>query len=127
MRTCMNCLNGTTRQKRMAAESSVSSSDPVSRSCSEPSSETGGVSRALRGGESDTVSMDKQESAARSSEMRGNTDQATSYGTLMQSLIDDGLVKGITPLSMRRRSGQQILDFAFFPPVGVDVEQVNAD
>ncbi len=40
------------------------------------------------------------------------------YAKRIKLLIDSGLVAGITPTSIRRRSPQQTLDFALSPPGG---------
>lgn len=44
---------------------------------------------------------------------------------LMRSLILSGLIAGIIPTSMRRLSGQLMLDFALSPQDGGDAERQN--
>jgi len=46
---------------------------------------------------------------------------------LMPLLISSGLVKGIIPTSMRRLSGQRILDFVFSKPDGDDSSSARRD
>jgi hypothetical protein len=121
----MNCLNAIIHPERIASDGSDSSSDPVSKLYSEQSNRP--VLQALLGDESFTASMNKPESAAPSLETKGNSYPVTSFDRLMASLITAGLVKGITPLSMRRRSGQQILATAFFELDGGEQEEQRED
>jgi hypothetical protein len=51
---------------------------------------------------------------------------ATLSDRLTQSLISAGLVKGIIPTSMRKRSGVQMLDFVSSRPDGDDAEKPKA-
>jgi hypothetical protein len=54
--------------------------------------------------------------------MSRGTEHLTLSDRLTQSLISAGLVRGIIPTSIRKRSGQQILDIAFFGPDGGSVD-----
>lgn len=61
-------------------------------------------------------------STAPSSETKALRSRQSLSDRLTQSLITAGLVRGITPTSVRRRSGQPMLDFAFSKLDGVDAE-----
>lgn len=63
---------------------------------------------------------DKKASTARSSETRASTYRHHSFAKRMQSLMQRGLIAGITPTSIAKRSPQATLDIAFSKPDGVD-------
>lgn len=75
--------------------------------------------RCLCGAGSSTA-LENAVSTAPYSEMKESTDPRTSYAKRIKSLIDSGLVAGITPTSTRKRSPQQTLDFALLPQAGND-------
>jgi hypothetical protein len=121
----MNCLNAIIHPERIASDGSDSSSDPVSKLYSEQSNRP--VLQALLGDESFTASMNKPESAAPSLETKGNSYPVSLSDRLTVSLITAGLVKGIIPTSMRRRSGQQILDSVLLPLDGGEADEQRED
>lgn len=115
------CTNGTTRPAiTKTAEGEASSSDPAKLSCFEPSTATLSLF-----GESLSTTRDSKESTAPCSETRASTKAATLSDRLTPLLISRGLVRGTIPTSIRKPSGQQTLDIAFFEPDGGDVGLQN--
>lgn len=114
----MTCSNDITRLERTASENSGSSSDPVNRSYSARSK----AMPSLSGEDANSDVTGKQALNALSSETKGDASVPSSYAKRTRSLITSGLVRGIIPTSMRRRSGQQILDSAFFELAGGGAE-----
>jgi hypothetical protein len=66
-------------------------------------------------------------STAPYSETKAITDPQTSYARRIQLLMRSGLVAGITPTSVRKRSDQQTLGFASLQPDGSDVAKRGKD
>ena len=95
--------------------------------------EHGKQTRSLHGGSLlMTVSTqeqknDKVESTVPSFETKASTKVQPLFIKLMQSLISAGLVKGIIPMSMRRKSNQAILGFATLRQDGNDAEKQKVD
>jgi hypothetical protein len=82
-----------------------------------------GLTQQMRFLFGDTNATDTTSSKAltvRFSETRARTARQSLSDRLTQSLITAGLVKGITPLSVRATSGLAIRDFAFLPLDGDD-------
>ena len=69
-------------------------------------------------GENLLMPVGKKESTAPSSEMNHTISHQTLSNRLTPLLIARGLVKGIIPMSMRERSGQQTLDVVLRPQDG---------
>lgn len=69
------------------------------------------------------LESDSAGSIAPSSEMNRPTEAQTSFARRTRLLISSGLIAGITPTSIAKRSPQRTLDFAFKRPVGVDADQ----
>lgn len=70
------------------------------------------------GGTSDIDTIGSKASTAQSFETRARTRLPSLSDRLTQSLITAGLVRGITPSSIRNQSGAAIRDFASLPLVG---------
>lgn len=77
-------------------------------------------------GESLLMDQDKKELIVQFSEMRDRYDHRSLSDRLTKSLISAGLVRGITPMSIRKKLGAQIPDFVLFLPDGTRVEQLSA-
>ena len=77
-------------------------------------------------GESSSMTVDSKASTAPSSETKASTYRLSLSDRLTQSLIMSGLVKGITPSSTRKQSGQPILVLALDTPVGADAAPPRA-
>jgi len=61
----------------------------------------------------------KPESTARSSETSQRIKARNSYVKRIKLLMSSGLIAGITPTSVRNRSNQKTLDFAFSKQAGI--------
>lgn len=59
--------------------------------------------------------------------MKGRTKARHSWNRRMQLLIVSGLVAGIIPTSMRKQSGQAILDIAFYEQAGASADRQKVD
>ena len=125
MSTALHCMSDTTpKHDTQTVEGSANLSAPVKPSSCEPMSMT----RCLFGDDSlMTVSTCEQvksrtESTVPSSATKGDTDRQTLSDKLTPLLMSSGLIKGITPTSMRRRLGLRTLDFALSKPDGNDAE-----
>jgi hypothetical protein len=75
---------------------------------------------SLFGGDLSTT-PDSRESTVPCSETKARSYHRSLSDRLTPSLISAGLVKGITPMSIRQLSGQPIRVLAFDMPDGVDV------
>lgn len=102
--------NGTTRAERPASAES-SSSDLASGLGFEPMLPT----LSLCGGTSAIDTTSNKASTARSSVTKARIERRSSFDRRTQSLITFGLVRGITPSSIRRQSGAAIRDFVSLP------------
>ncbi|MCR9214795.1 MAG: hypothetical protein NXI13_13845 [Proteobacteria bacterium] len=71
------------------------------------------------------MDQDRKELIVQFSEMKGRYSPQTLSDKLTKSLIMSGLVKGITPMSTRRKLGEPIPDFVSYLPDGTRVEQLN--
>ena len=78
-------------------------------------------------GANSSMTADKQASIAQSFATNLRTYQASLSDRLTRLLIESGLVKGITPMSIRQMSGQPIRALAFDAPDGSDAEKPVAD
>lgn len=74
-------------------------------------------------GESSLTVQDRKELIVLFSETKAQSGQATLSDRLTLSLISSGLVKGITPMSVRQKLEAEILDFVLFLPDGSVVAQ----
>ena len=83
------------------------------------------VMRSLSGASSSTTA-DSKASTAQSFATNLRTYQASLSDRLTQLLISHGLVKGITPTSIRQMSGQPIRALAFDTPDGSDAAKPRA-
>lgn len=87
----------------------------------------------MRGGNSQmtastsALANDSVESTAPFSETRAATKVPSSFAKRMRLLIASGLVKGITPTSIRRGSHQGILASAFYELAGGGADELKAD
>lgn len=90
---------------------SGSLSDPEKKSSSELMQEM----QFSFGGLPSTAPIAKRASNARSFATRVRSDRPSLSDRLTQSLITAGLVRGITPSSIRKQSGAAIRDFASLP------------
>jgi len=99
----------------------ASSSDPAKLSSCEPP-----PLMLFSCGESSSTTAASKASTARYSETKVRTYRPSLSDRLTQSLIDAGLVCGITPTSIRQLSGQPIQVLAFAMPVGGDVGSPRA-
>lgn len=104
------CSEDTTRVGTIDP-SKISSSAPESTSCFGQMRET----PFLFGELLSTARTGKKALNARSSETRARTSRQSLSDRLTQSLITAGLIKGITPSSVRQTSGLAIRDFASLP------------
>lgn len=76
-------------------------------------------------GESSLTDQDSRELIVQFSGMKGRYDPQTLSDKLTKSLISAGLVKGITPMSVRQKLGAPIPDFVFYLPDGTRLEQLE--
>lgn len=70
---------------------------------------------------------DKRELTVPFSGMNQNIKAVTLSDRLMKSLVSHGLVRGIIPMSMRKRSNQLTLDFVLKQPDGDSAEEQKTD
>jgi hypothetical protein len=77
-------------------------------------------------GESSSTTADSRESIAPCSETKARIDQATLSDRLTESLISAGLVKGIIPTSIRKRSNPLIPAIALWLRDGGDADEPKA-
>ncbi len=87
------------------------------------------MAKQLSFGENFGIIQDKKVSTVHFSEMKHpkNTKVLSLSDRLTPLLMSSGLVKGIIPTSMRKKSGQQILGTAFLPLAGRDGEKPKGD
>jgi len=78
-------------------------------------------------GESSSTIADSRELTARSSEMKANTKAVSLSDRLTPSLISSGLVRGITPMSVRKLLGAEIPATALWPLDGKSADGQRAD
>lgn len=76
-------------------------------------------------GENSLTDQDNKELIALFSATKANTSHQTLSDRLTPSLISAGLVKGITPMSVRKKLGAPIPDFVLWLPGGIRVEQLE--
>lgn len=76
-------------------------------------------------GENSSTTAGKSELTAPYSVMRATIKVQTLSDRLTPLLISRGLVRGIIPMSMRKRCGQQMLDTAFFAQAGDDADELK--
>lgn len=131
MRGVMNGMNNTIPQPKTETGNNVSSSARAKALFSEhstPMPSLFGETSSMPVLTSEPESH-KRELTVPSSETttRKNIFQASLSDRLTESLISAGLVKGIIPTSMRKRSDQGTLDIAFFAPVGAGAVEQKAD
>jgi hypothetical protein len=103
-------------------ESQIYLSAPETNSCSEPKTET----LVLSGVDSSMIAG-KLESIAQSSETSPTGYRHSSFAKRMQSLMKSGLIAGITPTSIAKKSNQATLDFVSSQLDGNDVGTLKAD
>lgn len=115
-------MNAITQDRNeTVSDGSRSSSAPVSISSCEQREAT----QCLFGDDS-LMTVVRPESTAPCSATSHATLAVSLSDRLMQSLISAGLIAGITPLSIRKRYGQAILDFASSKQDGNDVGERKA-
>lgn len=101
-----HCMNDITQPTDIATVvAAPSSADQARRLCSERST----VTRCLFG-ESSLTDQDSKELIVQCSETKARINRVSLSDRLTPSLISAGLVRGIIPMSMRRRSDQLIPD-----------------
>jgi hypothetical protein len=116
--TALNSMSGITAATNMRmAENEKFSSAPVKKSFSEPSTQ---MPCSL--GDGSLMTAANAESTAPFSETKAHTLVANSYAKRIRLLIASGLIAGITPTSVRKRSNQATLDFAFSKQDGINAE-----
>lgn len=99
-------------------ERAISSSGQVTKS----SSARPRAMQRSRGGSLDIDKMSSKVSNVTYSEMKGRTSRLSLSDRLTPSLISAGLVKGTTPSSTRKQSGQPIQVLALSMPAGAVAE-----
>lgn len=114
--TASNSTKGTTAPTNTQTGESVSFSPDQARKSSFAQKQR---MQCLCGADSSTAAANAV-STAPYSETKAHTDPRISYNKRIKSLIDYGLVAGITPTSIRKRSPQGTLDFALFRQDGKD-------
>ena len=128
--TASKCMSGITQPTDTPIDASECYSlAPEKRSSCEPNapmpfgSGGGSSTPAL------TIEPDSRrpESIAPCSETKAHTAVRTSYVKRMRLLIASDLIAGITPTSVRKRSAQATLDFAFSRLAGSDAGALKAD
>lgn len=103
------CTNATTPLVSIATDgNALNSSDLGRKSSSELSAATPSSC-----GETSSTTAGKTESTAPLSATRARISARGSYDRRIRLLMSSGLIAGITPTSMRQRSPQKTLDFAF--------------
>jgi hypothetical protein len=78
-------------------------------------------------GDGSSMIVDKQASIAQSSETSPTGYRHLSFDRRMQSLMKYGLIAGITPTSIAKRSPQVTLDFVSSQLDGIDAVEQKAD
>ncbi len=78
-------------------------------------------------GESSLTIQASKESTAPCSETKADTNPQTLSDRLTQSLISAGLVKGITPMSVRKQLGAAIPDIVSWQRDGISADLLKAD
>lgn len=78
-------------------------------------------------GESSSTAAANKASTAQCSEMSRRTKAANSFDKRTKLLIASGLVRGITPSSIRRKLGAVIPDFVSYQPDGESADLRKAD
>jgi len=78
-------------------------------------------------GESSLTLLDSKELIALFSATKAQSSARTLSDRLTKSLMSAGLVRGITPMSTRRKCGAAIPDFVLYVPGGGRVEQLNPE
>lgn len=123
MKSAMPSMNDTTADADMQTGAKSNCSAALARR----SSSALGREMLSGLGESSKTIRDKSGSTAPSSETKVATNRASLCDRLTPLLISAGLVKGIIPMSMRRKSNQQTLDTVLFGPDGEGAEKQKAD
>lgn len=121
--TALTCTRATTRAMSTPTPESASCLLALAtNSCCAQSAATLALSGAssLTTASTSAPAGHKRESTARSSETRASTYRHRSWSQRMQSLISSGLIAGITPTSIAKRSVQVTLGFASSQPGGAD-------
>jgi len=114
--TAQSCTSATIRAESSGMPvTATKSSDPGKSFFYVPSE----LTPYLDGVSSSTTVVNK-ESTAPSSGTNRRTSARRSFVRRIKSLIDGGLIAGITPMSIRKRSPQKILDIASSAPAGAD-------
>jgi hypothetical protein len=111
-----------TIRRRSPSAPQTLSSVPATGSCCEAPLAT----PPLSGGDPSTGETTKWALNAPCSETKGRTYRRSLSDRLTLSLIRSGLVKGITPSSVRRQSGLAILDIVSWPQAGADAATPRA-
>ena len=120
--TASNSMSGTIVANGTPTDELVSnSSDQEKKSSSERLEET-----PFLFGENSSTTADSKGSTARFSETSQYIAARNSYVRRIRLLIASGLIAGITPMCVRKRSSQLTLDFALSRPGGSDVEPPRA-
>lgn len=119
---CSRSMNATTRHIVIGTDvCDVSFVGRAKRSSSAPKSR-----RRYSFGENSSTPAANAESTAPCFATKARTSQASLSDRLTRSLIESGLVKGITPMSIRQMSGQPIQALAFDTPDGGDAGEPEA-
>ncbi|WP_124800642.1 hypothetical protein [Paraburkholderia phosphatilytica] len=119
-------MNGTTQQISTRMDGNVSCSLGQEKSLSfEPSAETHALSgeNSLMIASTFELASANQESIAQSFETSRRIEARTLFDRRTQLLIASGLVAGIIPMSIRKRSNQGTLDFASLRQGGSDAAE----
>lgn len=122
-RIARRCMSDTIpAENSVLTDTATRSSDLAKSSCCAPSE----LTQCSVGGSSSTTAGSKA-STAPSSETSRRISARTLFGKRIKSLIAGGLIAGITPTSIRKRSPQRTLDIAFSKLAGVDADKAKAD
>ena len=78
-------------------------------------------------GENSSMTADSKASTAPCSETKARTYRVSLSDRLTRSLITSGLVRGITPSSVRKQLGAPIRAIASFAPAGADAGEQGPD
>ena len=121
--TALRCTNATTQPTDTPMdESEFSLSVQVKNSSSEPNEPMPSLS-----GDDSSMTVVSKVSTVLSSETKASTNRPNSFDKRMRLLIASGLIKGITPTSMRNGSRQGILATAFYELDGSDADTPRED
>jgi hypothetical protein len=112
-------------------ENEFYSRDQEKRSCSERQP----VTPSLFGDDSSTIALtsergnDKPESIVPHLETKVRSNRQTLYARRVRSLLIAGLIAGITPMSIRRRSGADCREPVLFPLAGdmFDIKGIDSE